>query len=134
MTTKEDIQFLLNDTRNCKSNNLQKFFRTHKGRRLVKHLGMEIIRTTKGELWFATLGWLVQPGIETGYAGVMVREVACWGAKSSTGYPVQQTGSDYEVVTDWFWEKYRERGVVAIPEIWNIKIPPQIKHAEAHYL
>jgi len=124
----EDIKFLLADKRNCKSNNLQQFFRGKEGRKIANRL--HVIRF-EGELYFATLGWLAR-GKENGFAGVMVRRVACYGSKAKTGYPSWQKGGDYEDVTEWFWSKYREQGMVSIPEIWHIKIPKQLSHAELH--
>ncbi len=136
----ENVAFLLADTRLCKSPNLQAFFRSHKGRRMAKHLGwcrendgLHVIRF-EGELWFATLGHLAPGGKENGFAGVSVRKVACYGAKADTGYPTWQKGGDYEDVTQWFWNLYRERGVVSIPEIWHVEIPLPKKHAEMHYV
>ena len=132
-TTNVNIQMLLTDQRNCASPNMKEYFRTDRALRIANWL--EIIRWDKdGELWFVTLGWLVKEGKEDGFAGVKVREVACFGKKATTGYPNSQTGGDYEVVTDWFWKKYWEQGMMSIPEIWHIEIPRQRTHAEAHYV
>lgn len=125
----DNILFLLADNRNCKSNNMQRFFRGRTGKRMANQL--EVIRF-EGALWFVTLGWLVRIGNETGFAGVRVVEVACQGVKATTGYPDWQKGNDYEIVTDWFWGKYRERGMVSIPEIWHIEVPKELTHRELH--
>ncbi len=134
----QNIEFLLKDNRLCKSLNLQAFFRTEKGRKMATHLGwfketdgMRIIRF-EGELWFVTLGWMASSGQENGFAGVRVKEAARRGAKATTGYPSWQKGGDYEDVTDWFWDRYKEQGIVSLPEIWNIAIPATKKHSELH--
>ena len=129
MTTNQNVQFVLNDKRNCRSNNMQKFFRSQQGRHMANHL--EVIRFDK-KLWFATLGWRVCEGNDTGFAGVRVKEVACQGAKAQSGYPSWQKGGDYEIVTDWFWDKYKEDGMISIPEIWGNTRPKQLKHSESH--
>ena len=126
----ENFKFLLNDKRNCASHNLKQFFK-YQFNKTRNDLDWRVIRWN-GELWFATLGWLVTIGNENGFAGARVKEAACYGKKATTGYPNAQTGGDYQDVTDWFWDKYRERGVVSLPEIWHIKIPKQLKHAEYH--
>lgn len=132
----EDIEFLLADNRPCSSPNLKSFFSSKKGREMASWLhwqndfdGLRVIRF-EGELWFVTLGWLSASGKEDGFVGVKVREVACYGRKADTGYPSWQKGGDYEDVTDWFWGKYRERGTVALPEIWHIDIPREVSHRE----
>lgn len=135
MIENENILFLLKDERLCKSKNMQAFFRTDEGKKMSNHL--EVIRWHKdGALWFAILGFLVRIGNENGFAGVEVRRAAAMGAeaKKYIGYPSAQKGGDYDIVTDWFWDKYRERGVVSLPEIWNVKIPLQLTHAESHQL
>lgn len=127
--TNENVKYLLHDTRNCKSNNLQNFFRSYNGRKMANQL--EVIRF-EGKLWFATLGWRVCEGNDTGFAGVRVLEAACKGGKAHSCYPSWQKGRDYEIVTDWFWSKYKEDGMIAIPEIWGKTRPKELKHAEFH--
>ena len=127
----EDILFLLNDNRNCRSKNMQDFFRTSTGKHMANQL--EVIRWHRdGRLWFVTLGWLVSSK-ENGFAGVKVTTVACYGAKAKDGcgYPSEQKGGDYDIVTSWFWGKYRERGMVSIPEVWTRfrNLPAPEKHA-----
>lgn len=128
--TNEHIKRVITDERLCKSNNMQKFFRSQTGRKMANYL--EVIRF-EGVLYFATLGWLAR-GEENGFAGVRVVEVACQGAKAKTGYPSWQKGGDYEIVTDWFWSNYWHYGMVALPEIWRQfkNIPKQLTHAELH--
>lgn len=135
-----NVSFLLKDTRYCNSPNLQQFFRSKEGRDMAKRLywfkekdGLRIIRF-EGNLWFATLGWRVRLGNDTGFAGVEIARVARLGRRAKTGYPDWQKGGDYEDVTDWFWEKYKEAGIVAFPEIWGVRIPAVLKHAEAHQI
>jgi len=53
-------------------------------------------------------------------------------SKTKTGYPSWQKGGDYEIVTDWFWSKYKERGIISIPEIWHRTIPADLTHKEHH--
>jgi hypothetical protein len=127
----ENIEFLLKDNRNCASKNLKEFFRKEiKDKPNSAHM-WQVIRW-KGELWFATLGWRVTEGKDDGFAGVSVKSVACFGKKAFQGYPSSQTGGDYDDVTEWFWDKYRERGMISIPEIWHITLPKQLKHSESH--
>ena len=124
-----NIEFLLQDKRNCRSDNLKKFFRNKDNKRLSEH--WKVIRFEE-ELWFVTLGWLTYGGKENGFAGVKVKKVACYGAKAESCYPSWQKGGDYEDVTDWFWSKYRERGIISIPEIWHREIPKELTHKEHH--
>lgn len=129
--TNEDVLFLLADKRNSRSGNLQKFFRSYNGRKMANHL--EVIRWNHdGRLYFATLGWLVGIGNETGFAGCTVIHAACFGGKATTGYPSIQKGNDYQIVTRWFWDKYREDGIASIPEVWHIYREPALSHAEKH--
>ena len=122
-TIKDPIQFVLNDNRLCSSPNLKKFFK-----KKINQVYNRVIRFN-GRLWFAMLGW--DPDGK-GFAGVKVAEVACLGNKAKTGYPVPQNPGMWEDVTEWFWEKYQERGRVSLPEVWHIPIPPQLTHAELH--
>lgn len=94
---------------------------------------LEVIRWDyDNRLYFVTLGWPVRKGNEAGFAGCTVIHAACYGGKANTGYPVNQTGNDYEIVTRWFWDKYREDGMVAIPEVWRLYREPALTHAEKH--
>ena len=126
-----NIEFLLQDDRNCRSDNMKKFFSNKRNQH-----NSEVIRF-EGQLWFVSLGWRI--GIkkdgtadDTGFAGVRVVEVACQGNKATTCYPSRQRGGDYEIVTDWFWDKYRERGIISIPEVWHRVIPAELTHKEHH--
>lgn len=120
--TNENILFLLNDNRNCRSPNLQKYF--SKGDNWIWR--NKVIRC-EGELYFAYLD-----DMPNWWTGVKVREVACYGAKSVGGEYVNLRGKPIEDVTDWFWLMYKERGKVSIPEIWRISIPKQLSHSEYH--
>jgi hypothetical protein len=130
-STKSNIEFLLSDTRNCRSRNMIRFFSVPRN-----HSYAEVIRFD-GDLWFAMLGW--RTGVDkdgnrkdNGFAGVRVVTVACYGLKAKTVYPGWQKGDDYEIVTDWFWQTYREQGIIGFPEIWHIKPAPQRTHKELH--
>lgn len=118
----DNIKFLLKDTRLCRSDNMIRFFKKEKNR-----LYSSVIRF-EGKLWFAMLGW--DDG--NGFAGVKVLTVACFGSKAETGYPSWQYQKKWEDVTDWFWNKYRERGIVSIPEIWNRYDKKSPTSKEAH--
>lgn len=126
-TTDKRIEFLLNDDRNCKSNNLQKFFRKKENRRLNEVIVFE------DRLWLVSLGWLVTVGNENGFAGCTVIHAACFGSKAFTGYPARQNGHDYKIVTDWFWDNYIKEGILAFPDIWHIQQPQKLTSKEAHY-
>lgn len=121
----DNIERILKDTRFYRSQNMQKFFRKTRNRAYK-----EVIRF-EGDLWFVSLGWLVK-GKENGFAGVRVMRVACYGGKAETGYPAWQKGGDYEVVTDWFFEKYFKSGMYGHYEIWRRKHPQPLSHAESH--
>ena len=64
----ENVKYLLQDQRLCKSPKLQEFFRSETGRRMSNYL--EVIRF-EGHLWFVTLGWLVSEGKENGFGEVI---------------------------------------------------------------
>ncbi len=76
------IEFILQDKRNCKSNNLQKFF-TKIGNRNYN----EVIEF-ENDLWFVSLGWatnkewIYNANKCDGFAGLKVKQVACKGAKA----------------------------------------------------
>jgi hypothetical protein len=125
MTKPEIIAFIQADQRNCRSNNMQKFFRNSKNWDLTHVIRFE------GQLWFASIGW--DPD-ESGFAGVKVREVACYGTKAKTGYPSWQKPGSWTDVSEWFWQEYKEAGVVAFPDIWHIKIPALVTSKEAHMI
>lgn len=114
MNQSEIIPFVLQDQRNCRSRNMQKFFRDKKNKHLT-HVVM-----FDGRPWFASLGW--DPD-ESGFAGVKVLEVACQGAKAKPGYPSWQKPGSWTDITESFWDKYQKNGIIAFPEIWHIKIP-----------
>lgn len=117
------IKFLLSDDRNCRSDNMKKFFKNPDNQ-----INCNVIRF-EGKLWFASLGW---DNDGKGFAGVRVMEVACQGNKAKTGYPSWQHPDKWHDVTEWFWGKYMERGIISIPEIWNRVIPRELSFAELH--
>lgn len=125
MKESEIIQFILADQRNCRSRNMQKFFRNKRNRHLTHVIRFE------GQLWFASLKW---PPDETGFAGVRVVEVACQGSGAKSCYPSWQQPENWTDVTEWFWQEYKEAGVVSFPDIWHIKIPPPVTSKEAHMI
>lgn len=123
MDQSEIINFVLQDQRNYRSRNMQQFFRNKNNR-----ISWRVIRF-EDQLWFASIGWAPD---ETGFAGVRVVEVACQGSRAKSGYPNWQRPDDWLDVTKWFWQEYKEAGVVSFPDIWHIKIPPPVTSKEAH--
>jgi len=122
MDNNELIDFILNDNRNCRSRNMQAFFRNKRNRHQTSVIRFE------EQLWFVSFGW--PPG--DNFSGVRVVEVACQGMQATSGYPYRQKPGSWTDVTDWFWKEYKEAGVVAFPEIWHIKLPVSLLHKEAH--
>lgn len=120
MNKQETLDFVRNDKRMCRSKNLIKFFSNDKNKHYT-----EVIIFQK-ELWFVSLGWCVTFDVHTGFAGCKVRMAASYGNKAKSCYPSSQKGNDYEIVTDWFWNLYKEKGVVGFPDIWRIKEPKKI--------
>lgn len=125
------LDFVINDQRNCRSYNIQAYFKKKENQHNIQVIRFE------GQLWFVTLGWRIglrKNGTwdDSGFAGVRVVEVACQGVKAKSGYPSWQKGGDYEIVTDWFWQEYMEAGIIAFPDIWHINMPPKLTSREAH--
>lgn len=118
----DNIYFVLKDERLCRSNNMQKFFKKERNKIYNRVIRFE------GKLWFATM-WDEDEG---DFSGVKVVEVACYGNKAETRYPSWQSPDKWHDVTDWFWSKYRERGMVSIPEIWHLHDKKSPTSKEAH--
>ena len=128
MRKQEILDFVRSDMRMCRSKYLIKFFSKDQNKHRT-----EVIIFEK-ELWFVSLGWCVTFDVHTGFAGCEVRMAASYGAKAKSGYPSKQKGNDYEIVTDWFLNLYKEKGVVGFPNIWRIKEPKKQTSKEAHYI
>ena len=119
----EHIDYVLKDTRNCRSNNLQKFF----GRKNNRNFYDSVIRCD-GRYYFACT-----QSMPHFWVGAKVIEVACYGAKAGCAEWFNLRGKPIEDVTQWFWSKYKELGMYSIPEVWSNKsIPPVLSHSEAH--